>query len=179
MKLRTMLTMIVTPVMAVMLTGCQNDGTSNDQKNTDSLLQRLQANQPIPNPDYSQYRQTQIDVEQAQIHGVATTTFFFTHGATKPYKVCPSVGFPVASTSQLTNPLQGIGNGEVIGQMEPNGVYTGSSTGTYVTCVAPDGSRYISYAEPDVHTEGGPAHFDNTTGLIVLDGQPTVKTSNR
>ena len=172
-------TRIAAPViaigMAILLTGCPGDSsTQNDQNSTDALLKRLQKNQPIPDPDYSQFRQTAIDVENAQIHGVATTTFFFTHGGTKPYKVCPSIGFPVASTAQLTNPLQSVGNGAVIGQMEPNGVYTGISTGTHVTCVAPDGARYYVYAEPDTHAEGGAAHWDEKTQMIVLDGHPSA-----
>ena len=116
----------------------------------------------------------------AQIHGVATTTFFFNQGTPNPVKVCPSIGFAVPTTAQLTSPDQianpsgSTGGYGVIAQQEPNGVYTGSSSGTYVVCVSPNGVKYISYWEGDVQTEGGPAHWDKTQGLILLDGAPTV-----
>lgn len=171
-------------VAAGLLTGAAScDGTpssvANDQSATNRQLDRYQANQPIHQYDWSQYRQTLIDVEDAQVHGVATTTFFFNLGTAKPIKVCPSLGFPVPTTAQLTNPDQYIGvpnvaGGGVVAQQEPNGAYTGQSSGTYVVCVAPSGTKYISYWEGDVQTEGGPAHWDDAQGRIVLDGAPSV-----
>jgi hypothetical protein len=162
------------------LAACSDSATRADQDATNTQLDRYQKNQPIPQSDWSQYRQTVLDVESAQIHGVATTTFFFNLGTDKPIKVCPSIGFPVASTAQLTNPDQSVGSqGAVIAQQEPNGVYTGNSSGTYVVCVAPNGTKYISYWEGDVHTEGGPAHWDATQALIVLDGAPTVASTDK
>jgi hypothetical protein len=174
-------------VVALTLAGCTTDSATNkDQKATDSQLSRYQANQPIPSSDFSQYRQTVIDVELAQIHGVATTSFFFNQGTPNPVKMCPSIGFAVPTTSQLTNPDQiaynGAGSGSgygVIAQQEPTGVYTGSSSGTYVVCVAADGTKYISYWEGDVETEGGAAHWDRTQGLISLDGAPTVVATSK
>jgi hypothetical protein len=172
-------------VIVMTLAGCTDSATTKDQQSTDSQLSRYQSNQPIPSADFSQYRQTIIDVENAQIHGVATTSFFFNQGTPNPVKSCPSIGFAVPSTSQLTNPEQiaysgsGSGGYGVISQMEPNGSYTGHSTGTNVICVAANGTKYISYWEGVVGTEGGPAHWDRTQGLIVMDGEPTVvaKTS--
>jgi hypothetical protein len=171
-------------VLTAAVAGCGSttSATSNDQKQTNSQLDLYQKNQPIPLFPYSQYRQDGIDIESAQVHGVATTSFFFNQGATAPYKVCSSIGFPFASTSQLTNPLQiqwGANNAGagVVAQMEPNGTYTGDSTGTYVVCVAANGAKFISYAEGYVHTEGGPAHWDNTQHLVVDDGAPTVTTT--
>lgn len=163
-----------------------DDSIKKDQAATNQQLDRYQANQPVPAFDWSQYRQTVIDVETAQVHGVATTTFFFNLGVARPIKVCPSIGFPVASTAQLTNPQQlaarGYNGGTidgVVGQQEPNGVYTGDSSGTYVVCVAPNGTRYVTYWEGDVHTEGGPAHWDDGKGQIVLDGAPTVVSKSQ
>lgn len=158
-------------------------GVSSDQTQTDDQLKRYQANQPIPKFDRSQFRQTAIDVESAQVHGVATTTFFFNMGVEHPVKVCPSLGFPMPSTAQLTNPEQALwganGAATTVGQQEPNGVYTGDSSGTYVVCVAPNGTKYISYWEGFVHTEGGPAHWDNASKMIVLDGAPTVTSTQK
>lgn len=167
------------------LSGCDSDSAAKaDQNQTNDQLARYQANQPVPKFDRSQFRQTAIDVESAQVHGVATTTFFFNMGVEHPVKVCPSLGFPMPSTAQLTNPSQvyvsssGAHDG-VIGQQEPNGIYTGDSSGTYVVCVAPNGTKYISYWEGFVHTEGGPAHWDNVSKMIVLDGAPTVTSTQQ
>lgn len=162
------------------LAGCssQPSSVSADQSTTDDQLKVYENNQPMPGAKFSQYRQTVIDVEGAQIHGVATTSFFFIYGSPNPIEVCPSIGFPVASTAQLTNPFQVIwgsnsGSG-VVGQAEPNGVYTGQSSGTYVVCVGPNGVGRIDYAEEDVHTVGAAAHWDKAQGLIVIDGPASV-----
>ena len=170
------------------LAGCSGElskSVSNDQKATNTQLELYQTNQPVPLYDWSQYRQTILDIEQAQVHGIATTTFFFNQGVQQPIKACPSIGFPVASTAQLTNPSQVVrvntGNQNwvdgVVGQQEPNGVYTGDSSGTYVVCVASNGIKYVTYWEGYVHTEGGPAHWDPKQNMIVLDGAPTVKST--
>ncbi len=170
---------------AAVVAGCSTtpDAAAKDQAKSNNQLDVLQRSQPIPFSTWSQYRQTLTDVELAQIHGVATTSFFFNQGAPVPYKSCPSIGFPVASTSQLTNPEQSVTHGEsgiaTIGQLEPNGTFTGQSTGTYVVCVAANGIKYISYAEGFVHTEGGPAHWDGEQRLIVDDGAPTVTTATK
>jgi hypothetical protein len=161
---------------------CSGKPTSvgNDQKETNSQMQKYQAAQPVPQYDWSQYRQTLIDAQNAQVTGVATTTFFFNQGSAEPFKSCPSIGFPVPITSQLTNPDQTINHGNdgiaPVGQAEPNGTYTGDSSGTYVVCVEKGGAKVVDYWEGFVETEGGPAHFDNASKQIVLDGNPTVTT---
>lgn len=166
--------------------GCTgNTAASQDQSTVNKQLGAFEQSQPVPFNNWSQYRQTLIDIEQAQIHGVATTSFFFNQGVQDPYMSCPSIGFPVASTSQLTNPTQvsnGGGNQNTsnenvtIDQSEPNGAYTGQSTGTYVICVLPNGSKEPQYAEQFVHTVGGAAHWDQTTHQVVPDGAATVAT---
>ena len=188
--MKKFITLAAVAVVAVLtLTGCtggNNAATQADQAASNSQLQRLQANQPIPQSDWSQYRQTAIDVELAQIHGVATTTFFFNQGTPNPIAMCPSIGFPVPTTAQLTNPDQiaynGSGSGGgygVISQLEPNGTYTGDSSGTNVVCVAPSGATYIQYAEEIAHTVGGAAHWDKAQGVIILDGEPTVEAKTQ
>ena len=167
---------------ALALTGCTADLSTAAEKDsalTNGQLNTYSANQPIPKSNWSQYRQTIIDTELAQIHGVATTTFFFNMGSNIPLKTCPSIGFPVASTAQLTSPDQATGSYSapaVVSQQEPNGVYTGVSSGTYVVCVSADGKKRINYWEGSVETEGGAAHFDTKTMQIVDYGGSTVVT---
>lgn len=176
--------------LALPVAACNNSSgassVNNDQANTNSQLDRYQKNQPTPAYDWSQYRQTVIDVENAEVHGVATTTFFYNMGSQKPISSCPSIGFPVAVTAQLTNPDQitwvnhdSSRDSGVVAQSEPNGVYTGQSNGTYVVCVAGDGSKYMQYWEGDVNTIGAPAHWDQPTQQIVVDGPATVKVTTK
>jgi hypothetical protein len=153
---------------------CDDNAAVNADRDTMNQIQLdYQNNQPVSRAPFSQYRQTVNDVEAAQIHGMATTTFQFNAGVKDPIDSCPSIGFPVPSTAQVTNPLVKMQNSEaVIAQMESNGIFTGDSSGTYVVCVAPNGTKYIDYWEGYVKTKGGPAHWDGTK--IVLDGEPTV-----
>lgn len=165
-------------VLVLGLAACSSS-TSNDQQITDRQLKIYQANQPDPVADWSQYRQTLNDVESAQIHGMATTSFEFNQGVQDPIFICPSIGYPIASTSQVTNPQQVVGSSAVVGQSEPNGTFPGNSTGTYFVCAAPDGTKYPKYWEGYVDTIPGPAHWDYTKKTIVLDGAPTVVATTK
>ena len=168
---------LTTIVAAILLVGCTTAAVYNDEKQTDTQLQKYQQVQPVPQYDWSQYRQTVIDVSAAQVDAVATTTFMFNMGTADPIDQCPSIGFPVPAAAQLTNPDQVRGtSGAVVAQAEPNGAYTGESSGTYIVCVASDGTKYIDYWEGSVKTTGGPAHWDYDKHHVVLDGKPTVTT---
>jgi hypothetical protein len=158
-----------------------NTAASHDQAVLNQALDAFQRTQPIPQATWSQMRESLIQIENARIHGIATTTFFYNMGSNVPIKSCASTGFPIPATAQLTNPSQLswlVANQNtidgVIGQMEPNGTFTGDSAGTYVTCAGPNGSTYETYWEGPVETEGGPAHYDPDARQIVLDGAPTV-----
>jgi hypothetical protein len=173
-KLKALGLIVVAVIAAVTLTACEDNGTKSDEAATNKQLEQYQKVQPIPFYEWSQYRETITSIADAQAKGTATTSFFFTQGVQKPIKVCPSIGYPVPSTAQLTSPDQAIGaNGATIGQMEPTGVYTGESTGTYVVCII-QGKAVPTYWEGFVHTEGSPAEWDEESQQIVNTGAPTV-----
>lgn len=163
------------------LTACSLSGPTtavqSDQNLSTTVLAKFEASQPAPIFDWSQIRQTLIDVESAQAKSIQTTSFFFNQGVQDPYYVCPSIGFPVAATTQLTNPSQvtdANGNSSVtIPQIDPNGVYSGNSTGTYVLCVDNQGRTYGQYAEAFVHTVSGIANWNQKEHRIVITGEPT------
>ena len=54
-----------------LLTGCTQQSIQNDKNTTDSQLLKYQQAQPVPQFDFSQYRQTVINVETAEANGVA------------------------------------------------------------------------------------------------------------
>ena len=166
---------------------CNNATPTNsaEQSAQADIQGNLTQAQPLPQLKWSQYRETLIDVEIAQANTVQTTTFAFNMGVADPVWSCPSIGFPLASTTSLSNPqqvVQGGGSssanywGGTVGQMDPNGVYSGQSSGTYVVCVAPDGTNSIHYWEGFVDTVTGPAVWDNHQVKLTGPSTVTVKT---
>ena len=182
-KLAIIAAAIALPVLLGAGSCSDSSAVNADETQTNTQLSTYQKNQPVPLHDWSQYRQTVIDMENAQANAVATTTFFFNQGVERPIKSCPSIGFPVPTTAQLTNPEQVLGGYQggpaVVAQMEPTGVYTGDSSGTYVVCVAPNGDKYLSYWEGFVQTEGGPAEWVDGKGIALTGGATVLSTEEK
>jgi hypothetical protein len=132
------------------------------------------SNQPVPIFPTSELRRNLTEVEAIQALGTPTTSFFFAPGAATagpgahPIKVCTSQGEPIHATDELSNPQQTAGyqNDTTIGQMDPNGIYAGDSSGTYVLCLDASGTAKMAYWEGDVETESGTAVWNSTTGMI-------------
>jgi hypothetical protein len=152
---------------AVEGSSCESGSDSQNAENNqqEAASGQFVKNQPIPNLNYSQLRQNLIEVEKAQAAGVQTTTFFFNQGGLDPLFICPSVGVPIPNTSSLSNPQRSEmhtgdsgGGNVVIGQMDPNGVYTPeSSSGTYVFCIDATGAPVATYWEGFVFSVFAPA----------------------
>lgn len=163
----------LTAILALAAFGCASESNANksDRKASEESLQRQQKSQPTPIFDYSQARQNLIEIVTAQAETTQTTSFFFLEGIGLVGS-CPSIGFPIASTTQLTNPEAKVKDHDfTLPQVEPSGVYTGDSTGTYTICVDPDGNPYANYFEGYVQTVTGPAEF--VDGQVKLTGDPT------
>jgi len=168
---------------------CNGSGNSNGQQlenqqqyNNETTFEQVQ---PLPHFPYSQYRATLTEVQAIQALGTQTTSFFFNLGIAKPIFSCPSLGMPVASTAQLSNPSQPFsvpdGNGNyntvALGNMDPNGTYSPpDSTGTNVVCLNASGQPYIQYWEGFVDAVSGAAHWDTATNTVVVTGQPVIPT---
>ena len=135
-----------------------------------SAFNKLAVAQPLPIFDYSQLRQNLIEIQTAEANGIATTSFMFNLGAPDPVHSCPSVGYPIPSSDQLSSPNQvtDLGDGSsVIAQGDPVGIYRGDTTGTYVICVSPAGKGYATLWEGFVMTVPGTAHWDQTTHQLI------------
>ena len=173
MKFKFMITAAMLVFAATACTGESNSSVSKDETIAEQQLAQFQQAQPVPRFNSSQLRQNLIEIETAQANATLTTSFMFLmagYGTTGPIvSWCPSIGFPIPATYQLTNPEQVVGY-TTVSQIEANGVYTGDTTGTYVICVGADGEPYAFYHEGFVSTVTGPAHWDNTKGEIVMDG---------
>lgn len=171
--LRRIASACVLGAVVTVVAACGNQANKIDKQTATRDLQQFQKAQPAPSFKWSQIRQTLIDIETAQAHGAQTTSFFFNLGVQEPIQSCPSIGFPVATTTQITNPQQEQDKTS-IAQIDPNGVYAGDSTGTYVICVAPNGSTYAQYWEGYVDSVSGPAVWDANGHQVKLTGPSTV-----
>jgi len=152
----------------------------SEEKASGIALDQFLKAQPIPQFNYSQIRQNLIDIQTAQANATATTSFFFNSAVEDPIHTCPSIGFPLPGTFQLTNPQQIVGstNGNVgIPQLEATGVYTGDTAATTVICVDDQGRGYGFYWEGFVSTVVGPAEWNADTNTVVLVGAPTAEFS--
>ena len=179
MKPRTKITIIFSAVITLAACASKNTSSANqkEQNTNDAAKTALLISQPGHTYQRSQIRQNQLDIEDAQASTVLTTTFFFNQGVADPHDVCPSIGFPIAASNQISNPLQVVGNTDralaTIGNIEPTGIYTGNSTGTYVICIDANGKGYANYEEGFVKTVTHPATWDYTKHQVVLTGDAT------
>ena len=170
-------------VLTLTAGACSGDssGKQSETAQQDAISKTLINNQPLPAFNWSQLRQNLIEIETAQAQGVQTTTFFFNQGVQDPISSCPSIGAPIPTTDQLSNPTKIEHHGETGGgnittnQMEPNGTYTGDSAGTYVMCVNAQGKAYATYWEGYVQTIFGDATWDKATHQVELKGDPSFK----
>jgi len=142
----------------------------------------LGRNQPIPQFDYSQIRQTVIEVETAQATGAVTTSAFYLEGVGL-VEWCPSIGVPVAATTQLSNPTTYV---DIPGdrtyekfplpQPEPTGVYPGDTSATYVLCVDDNGKPFAHYWEGYTVNDVGVREYP-ADKRVTLVGDPTMEFS--
>jgi hypothetical protein len=173
--------------IALLAAGCGSHGASQGLKDEHATQQTIEDNyakdQPVPALTNSQVRQNLIEIEEAIAEGVATNSFFFNLGVTDPVKSCPSIGVPIPASAQLTNPDQIIQNGEhgagnqTIPQMDPAGIYTGDTSGTYVLCIEAKGKPYVSYFEGYVLSEFAPAKWNYDEHRVELLGSSTWEFS--
>lgn len=184
----TTITLAVLGFFVLTAQGCgggQSKAQQSEEKTADAQLSQFLQSQPVPRFNSSQLRQNLIEIETAQANTTATTSFMFLlsgAGATGPLvHSCPSIGFPIPATYQLTSPEQMEGNRDggyvAVPQLEANGVYTGDTTGTYVICIGDDGRAYAFYHEGYVSVATGPAHWDTVKGEVVIDGTSTADFS--
>lgn len=108
-------------------------------------------NQPLPDlGGYSFERQIVIETYLARNNTIATYAYMFTMDG-KIIEICPSIGYPIPYSTQLTNPEKieyTYSAPNVISNAEPNSLYPPSdAAATLVQCVNPDGSVSPVYIE--------------------------------
>ena len=171
------------------LAACGAESGSKIEANiTDKALKWFNDHQPIPFFKYSAIRSHLIQIETHLAKDEDTWTVIISNNMFVDPYVCPSKGFPIPATTQLTSPDKKVGGDNdttTIAQMDPTGVYPPPQTeGTYILCVqtvGPDkGTTGLVYSEPGAITfpyavrivEKANGHF---TIVPVEDSPVTVK----
>jgi hypothetical protein len=160
----------VAAILALGLGACSKNGESNRDAARNSRgetarvsegFSRVIGSQQIPVFDYSQERQTLIDVMTVRAEGAYGTAEVTALDGSLIWW-CPTAGAPIPSTYQLTSPDQFVeppdrgGQEDVpMPQGEPTGVYTGDSQATYVLCLDDDGNAFARYEEGNVRWTAG------------------------
>lgn len=152
---------------------CSDQQTSSESGQVNDQQTIYATNQPLHKYDYSPERDALQQIYDARMKDINTWSLVFppANSGIKPY-VCPSVGYPIPYTTQLTNPSSWIGTGVVIPQAEPNGLYTGNTDATWVRCIRtlPGGGSEVAaiYSEPAAMSYPFPVKIED--GSIVDAG---------
>lgn len=154
-------------IAGALFLGACDPGTSDEQETardaqSDQVnainqgVDRMTDSQQVPVFDYSEERQTLIDVLTIRADGSVGTTQFFLEGVGL-VGWCPSSGAPVPSTYQLTPDEQYIDlSGDRVRERfpadlaEPTGVFPGESTASWVVCLDDAGNPFGVYWEGPV-----------------------------
>lgn len=134
---------------------------NQEQEAVQTGFNRLNKSQQIPTFDWSQERQTLIDIETLRAVGAETTSVGYLEGVGLIWW-CPSLGAPVPSTYQLSGSTQYVDlpgdhtrDRFSLEQGEPTGVYVGESSGTWTICLDDNGRKFGQYWEGYVSSTTG------------------------
>lgn len=140
-------------LMVFVLTSCGDYTSQSDieQGQQSDGVEAITRNQPIPDlGGYSFERQIVIETYLARNNTIATYAYMFSMDG-KIIEICPSIGYPIPYSTQLSNPerTEYTSSGMVtLPNSEPNSLYPpGDAAATLVQCVQPDGSVAPVYIE--------------------------------
>jgi hypothetical protein len=162
--------------------GCDADqkssATAMEQSQQNRQMEQFLRNQPVPSFDWSLERHMLIQLYAARQRATATYSVVQSEFTGKILWQCPSIGFPLPYSTQLTNPMQAVWHGDThndagvaVGQQEPNGLFSPpSSEGTWVPCVDEKGKITPVYEEKHVTVFLRPVTEQN--GQLVPTGAP-------
>ena len=146
--------LVLSIIFGLFLTSCVNSVSTEEQKQQESGNLAIVQNQPIPDlGGYSFERQILIETYLARNNTISTFAYLMTLDG-KIIEICPSIGYPIPYSTQLTNPIRvegSISYGVTVANAEPNSLYPPSdAAATLVQCVGGDGKVSPVYIEHEV-----------------------------
>lgn len=150
MKGKSFLLTLVVLLISAMLVSCMESVSQEERKQQTTANLAIVQNQPLPDlGGYSFERQIVIETYYARNNTIATYAYMISMDG-KIIEICPSIGYPIPYSTQLSNPMkvEYQSSGAVIPNAEPNSLYPPSdAAATLVQCVNPDGSVSPVYIE--------------------------------
>lgn len=169
---------MVLVLIGMIVTSCvRSDNSDRGDRYTINRQQEIyDKTLPVPLFDYSQTRDSLIQIYRTKVSSVATYSVVTSMTGQVIFQ-CPSIGFPIPADTQLTNPLKptwsDTADSAVIEQAEPDGTFTSKNTdATYVLCVLTNGKVAPVYTEQKVLTFTFPVRLEN--GRLVDAGGDTT-----
>lgn len=158
------------------------DCNSDERENNDVERQQNVYTQMQPPPafDWSMERHIMVELYKTRNKASATYSYVVSPYTGKILTWCPSLGYPIPATTQLTNPSKRVYQGATLPQAEPNGLYTPSEThATWVMCLNPDGKVEPAYWEMDVLTFPRPMALKDGVLQPEAGGQSSIEIDFR
>lgn len=153
------ITLILTICIVMMVAaGCVAESSYDiEQQQQEVANQELMRNQPPPHlGGYSFERHVVTEVYKARNQTISTYTYLMIQMSGQIVEICPSIGYPIPYSTQITSPERieawtSQGGYAIISNPEPNGLYPpDNAAATIVNCVNPDGSLTPTYWEDNV-----------------------------
>jgi len=137
----------VSMILVFALVACQPNYSSIEQDQQGAGVSSIMRNQPVPDlGGYSFERQIVIETYLARNSTIATYSYMISMDG-KIIEICPSIGYPIPYSTQLTNPLK-YESTVTLANPEINGLYPpGDAAATLVQCVTGGGSVSPVYIE--------------------------------
>ena len=135
--------------VAIFAIGCGSTSVYNEQAAVDAQQQQYAKVQPVPYFDYSTQRGLLIDIYKSQNENHQTWAVVTSYSGQLVFE-CESQGYPIPASYQLTNSLRNVGTGGPVAEAEPNGLFSGATSGTYVMCIRDNGQVSPIYTENNV-----------------------------
>jgi hypothetical protein len=158
-------------LLGLALVACTPSSNGKDAKTVEEQQTIYQQRQPVPRFEYSQERDTLIQIYRLRQEARATFTTFHSNGTGDVIFACPSRGYAIPADTQLTNPVARdyAGSGAVVvDQAEPNGLYSSKNTdGTWVLCVRENGEVAPVYSELKVQTFPFEVSWDEARRMLL------------
>lgn len=166
--------------VTIILSASSCDDTSTpatESQKVDSQNGTYATNQPLHTYDYSPERDELQQIYDARMKVVNTWTVIYSMG--KAVFSCPSKGYPIPYTTQLTNPQSVANSGAnygyaILPQAEPNGLYTGQTTATWVLCIR-NGEILPVYSETDALAFPYPVQIDGNGNVQDAGGASSAQ----
>ncbi len=165
--MRKLFFVVLLAIGVALLAGCSQPASQNsiETRQQDQGTTQIVRNQPVPDlGGYSRERDLAIRMMLARNNDTVTTWSYIITLSGVVLEVCPSIGYGIPYSAQLTSPDKIIGctdsngvtynptggcNG-VVAQSEANTLYTpDSAAATWVMCVV-NGKQVPTYIEDDV-----------------------------